>query len=52
MTTTDLIIIGAGPGGYRAAGYAARQGLHVVIIEQDEVGLHPHKDICACHLLC
>lgn len=38
MTTTDLIIIGAGPGGYRAAEYAARQGLHVVIIEQDEVG--------------
>ena len=38
MTTTDLIIIGAGPGGYCAAEYAARQGLHVVIIEQDEVG--------------
>lgn len=38
MTTTDLIIIGAGPGGYRAAEYAAKQGLHVVIIEQDEVG--------------
>lgn len=38
MTTTDLIIIGAGPGGYRAAEYAAHQGLQVVIIEQDEVG--------------
>lgn len=38
MTTTDLIIIGAGPGGYRAAEYAAKQGLQVVIIEQDEVG--------------
>jgi dihydrolipoamide dehydrogenase len=38
MTTTDLIIIGAGPGGYRAAEYAAKQGLHVVIIEKDEVG--------------
>ena len=35
---TDLIIIGAGPGGYRAAEYAAKQGLQVVIIEQDEVG--------------
>lgn len=35
---TDLIIIGAGPGGYRAAEYAAEQGLQVVIIEQDEVG--------------
>ena len=38
MTTTDLIIIGAGPGGYRTAEYAAKQGLQVVIIEQDEVG--------------
>lgn len=38
MTQTDLIIIGAGPGGYRAAEYAAKQGLQVVIIEQDEVG--------------
>ena len=35
---TDIIIIGAGPGGYRAAEYAAKQGLQVVIIEQDEVG--------------
>ena len=34
----DLCIIGAGPGGYRAAEYAAKQGLQVVIVEQDEVG--------------
>lgn len=38
MTTTDLIIIGAGPGGYRAAEYAARQGLKVVIFEGGSVG--------------
>ena len=38
MTTTDLIIIGAGPGGYRAAEYAAHQGLKVVIFEGAEVG--------------
>ena len=38
MTTTDLIIIGAGPGGYRAAEYAAKQGLKVVIFEGDNVG--------------
>ena len=38
MTTTDLIIIGAGPGGYRAAEYAAQQGLKVVIFEDGEVG--------------
>jgi dihydrolipoamide dehydrogenase len=38
MTTTDLIIIGAGPGGYRAAEYAAKQGLKVTIFEGAEVG--------------
>ena len=38
MTTTDLIIVGAGPGGYRAAEYAAKQGLKVVIFESSEVG--------------
>ena len=35
---TDLIIIGAGPGGYRAAEYAAKLGLKVVIFEYSEVG--------------
>ena len=34
----DLIIIGAGPGGSRAAEYAAKQGLKVVIFEGTEVG--------------
>ena len=34
----DLIVIGAGPGGYRAAEYAAKQGLKVVIFEASEVG--------------
>ena len=34
----DLTIIGAGPGGYRAAEYAAKQGLKVVIFEGTEVG--------------
>jgi dihydrolipoamide dehydrogenase len=38
MEKTDLIIIGAGPGGYRAAEYAAKQGLKVVIFEGSEVG--------------
>ena len=38
MTQTDLIIIGAGPGGYRAAEYAAKQGLKVTIFEGDHVG--------------
>ena len=38
MTTTDLIIIGAGHGGYRAAEYAAKQGLKVVVFEGEDVG--------------
>ena len=38
MIKTDLIIIGAGPGGYRAAEYAAKQGLKVAIFEGAEVG--------------
>ncbi|MCR4602928.1 MAG: dihydrolipoyl dehydrogenase [Prevotella sp.] len=35
---TDLIIIGAGPGGYRAAAYAASKGLKVMVFEQAHVG--------------
>ena len=38
MTTTDIIVIGAGPGGYRAAEYAAKQGLKVTIFEGENVG--------------
>jgi dihydrolipoamide dehydrogenase len=38
MSKTDLIVIGAGPGGYRAAEYAAKQGLKVVIFEGADVG--------------
>ena len=35
---TDLIIIGAGPGGYRAAVHAAKHGLKVTIFEERHVG--------------
>ena len=38
MNKTDLIIIGAGPGGYRAAEYAAEQGLKVAVFEGADVG--------------
>ena len=38
MYKTDLIVIGAGPGGYRAAEYAAKQGLKVTIFEGSDVG--------------
>ena len=35
---TDLIIIGSGPAGYRAAEYAAKNGLQVVIFEKEHAG--------------
>ena len=36
--SSDLIIIGAGPGGYKAAVHAARHGLKVTIFEDANVG--------------
>jgi dihydrolipoamide dehydrogenase len=38
MNKADLIIIGAGPGGYRAAELAAKAGLKVVVFEAENVG--------------
>lgn len=38
MNKFHIIIIGAGPGGYRAAELAAKAGLKVAIIEQEHVG--------------
>ena len=38
MTTSDIIIIGAGPGGYRAALHAAKKGLSVTVIEEKHAG--------------
>jgi len=35
---TDLFIIGSGPGGYRTAEYAAKNGLQVVIVESAHAG--------------
>ncbi len=35
---TDLIIIGSGPGGYKAAEHAAKNGLQVVIFEREQAG--------------
>ena len=35
---TDMIIIGAGPGGYKAALHAAQHGLKVTIFEEGHVG--------------
>ncbi|MGX7058708.1 dihydrolipoyl dehydrogenase [Vagococcus humatus] len=36
--TPDLLIIGAGPGGYVAALYAAKQGKQVVLVEKEALG--------------
>lgn len=38
MIKTDLIIIGAGPGGYHTAYHATKEGLTVAIFEDREVG--------------
>lgn len=38
MNKSDLIIIGSGPGGYRAAGHAASHGLSVTVVEAKEAG--------------
>ena len=35
---TDLLIIGAGPGGYVAAIYAARKGLNVTLVDGKRIG--------------
>lgn len=35
---TDLIIIGAGPGGYMAAAHAAKMGMQVTLIEKEQWG--------------
>ncbi|MBU9710095.1 dihydrolipoyl dehydrogenase [Paenibacillus sp. AK121] len=34
----DLLIIGAGPGGYVAAIYAAKKGIKVALVEKEELG--------------
>lgn len=34
----DLIVIGAGPGGYEAAAHAGRLGRRVALVEQDRIG--------------
>ncbi len=33
---TELVVVGAGPGGYTAAFYAADKGLKVILVEQDK----------------
>mgnify|MGYP005846718607 CR=1 FL=1 len=36
--STDLLIIGAGPGGYVGAIYARRKGLDVLLVEKESIG--------------
>jgi dihydrolipoamide dehydrogenase len=35
-TKTDIVVVGAGPGGYAAAFYAADLGKKVILVEQDK----------------
>lgn len=35
---TDLLVVGAGPGGYAAAIRAAQKGLDVVLVDKDKIG--------------
>src|ERR1700704_5837772 len=35
-TKTEIVIVGAGPGGYAAAFYAADLGRKVILVEQDK----------------
>jgi dihydrolipoamide dehydrogenase len=35
-TKTELVVVGAGPGGYAAAFYAADLGKKVILVEQDK----------------
>src|SRR5260370_39601644 len=35
-TKTDVVVVGAGPGGYAAAFYAADLGKKVILVEQDK----------------
>ncbi|MCH5220888.1 MAG: FAD-dependent oxidoreductase [Muribaculaceae bacterium] len=54
MQQYDLIVIGAGPGGYKAAGYGVADGKRVAIIEKSHLGgtclnrgCVPTKCLCA-----
>ena len=38
MNNFDIIIIGAGPGGYEAAAIATKEGLECLLVEKDELG--------------
>ena len=38
MIHCDIIVIGAGPGGYETAARAAANGLDAIIVERDQPG--------------
>ena len=50
MSDYQLIVIGAGPGGYTAALEAARLGLHTAVVERREVGGTCLNRGCICLL--
>ena len=49
-TYYDLVIIGAGPGGYTAAIKGASFGMKVAVVDENlhQPGLHPHQGAASC----
>jgi len=48
---TEVVVVGAGPGGYAAAFYAADHGKKVVLVERDQrLGGRPERPHGTCGL--
>ena len=53
VTTCDVLVIGAGPGGGNAALHSARAGLSTILIEDhDEIGTPVHCGECISDVAC
>lgn len=53
VTTCDVLVVGAGPGGGNAALQCVRQGLHTMLIEDhSEIGTPVHCGECISDLAC
>ena len=47
LIQTDIVVVGAGPGGYAAAFYAADLGKKVILVERDPRLEHPEHALLA-----
>ena len=53
ITTCDVLVVGAGPGGGNAALHSARSGLEVILIEDHpEIGTPVHCGECISDIAC